>query len=295
MRMTGVAQALARASGVFAAVSPPPALADDCLTVAAARELALGTPVRLCNVTITSVADLIEAPNRRDFYVQDDTGGVHIFGNVGPISDLLSQTGLAHAVELSGVTSSYGGMFQLVGPFTIADLGYAGLPAAVHTIGSDWQDDSLAAEGFEAELSWIARVQFSEAGTFEGVRAYSVSDDGGISWFDLWIANSDHALVGATIPTGLVNLRGMFSQFDPTPPYTAGYELQPRDRSDVWPFLTGDVTMDCVVDISDLSQLLANFGAHEDVGPIDGDLNLNGTVDINDLAMLLGGFGSECQ
>lgn len=269
--------------------------ADDCLTVAGARELAIGTPVRLCNVTITSIADLIEAPNRRDFYIQDNTGGAHIFGNNQAIAELLSHTGLAHAVELSGVTASYAGMFELVGPFTLVDFGTAGLPAAAHTIGGDWLDESPSAELFEGELSWIARVQFLESGVFEGVRTYLASDDGGLTIFKVRVATSQHPLVGTPIPTGLISLRGMFSQFDLTEPFTAGYELLLRDRSDVWPYLVGDVTMDCVVDISDLSQLLANFGAIENVGPIDGDLNLNGTVDINDLALLLGGFGTSCN
>lgn len=294
MLKTPICQRLA--SSLIIAVSVPSlAFSDDCLTVAAARKLALGTPVRLCNVTITSVADLIEAPNRHDFYVQDNTGGVHVFGNVGPITDLLSQTGLAHAIELSGVTSSYAGMFELVGPFTLLDLGVAGLPAAAHTIGSDWVDDSPTAEVFEAELSWIARVRFLEFGTFEGVRTYLASDDDGVTSFKVRIATSQHPLVGTPIPTGLVNLRGMFSQFDLTAPYTTGYELLLRDRSDVWPYLMGDVTMDCVIDVSDLSQLLAHFGAQENVGPIDGDLNLNGTVDISDMAMLLGRLGSACN
>jgi hypothetical protein len=51
----------------------------------------------------------------------------------------------------------------------------------------------------------------------------------------------------------------------------------------------GDINLDHVVDLSDLSLLLATFG-----GPGAGDLNADCITDLTDLAILLGNFGMTC-
>lgn len=50
---------------------------------------------------------------------------------------------------------------------------------------------------------------------------------------------------------------------------------------------------DCVVDLSDLAQLLADFGSAGRGLP--GDIDRNGLVDLADLAALLAGFGLDCR
>lgn len=54
----------------------------------------------------------------------------------------------------------------------------------------------------------------------------------------------------------------------------------------------GDVTGDCVVDLADLSTLLADFG-NSTAGPAD--LDGNGVVDLADLSRLLSIFGTDCR
>ncbi len=54
-----------------------------------------------------------------------------------------------------------------------------------------------------------------------------------------------------------------------------------------------DVTGDCVVDLSDLAQLLANFGM-TGATLADGDISGDGNVDLTDLAELLAEFGEGC-
>lgn len=56
----------------------------------------------------------------------------------------------------------------------------------------------------------------------------------------------------------------------------------------------GDVNGDRIVDLADLTILLANFGNNA-AGPDDGDLDGNSSVDLTDLALLLGQFGSTCR
>ncbi len=56
--------------------------------------------------------------------------------------------------------------------------------------------------------------------------------------------------------------------------------------------LAGDLNGDGVVDLTDLSTLLSNFGGPG--GAADGDINGDGVVDLTDLSALLGNFGSSC-
>ena len=65
-----------------------------------------------------------------------------------------------------------------------------------------------------------------------------------------------------------------------------------------WPgsgvFCFGDLNGDSTVNISDLAQLLANYGTTSGATYEDGDLDGDGDVDISDLAALLGVYGTTC-
>jgi FG-GAP-like repeat/Bacterial Ig-like domain len=56
----------------------------------------------------------------------------------------------------------------------------------------------------------------------------------------------------------------------------------------------GDVNLDGVVDLADLSRLLGNFGATSGAVLEDGDVDRDGDVDLSDLAGLLASFGLAC-
>ena len=53
----------------------------------------------------------------------------------------------------------------------------------------------------------------------------------------------------------------------------------------------GDLDCDNVVDLSDLAQLLSNYGQTSGMGWTDGDMDGDGDVDLSDLAALLGRYG----
>jgi hypothetical protein len=55
-----------------------------------------------------------------------------------------------------------------------------------------------------------------------------------------------------------------------------------------------DLSGDGVVDLGDLSLLLASFGTATGAEPEQGDLDLDGDVDLTDLSLLLSEFGSAC-
>ena len=56
----------------------------------------------------------------------------------------------------------------------------------------------------------------------------------------------------------------------------------------------GDLDGDFDVDLSDLSQLLSNYGQSSGMTYQDGDLDGDGDVDFSDLAGMLGVYGDVC-
>lgn len=56
----------------------------------------------------------------------------------------------------------------------------------------------------------------------------------------------------------------------------------------------GDVSGDCLVDLTDLAMLLSAFGTSGVPGSVIGDTNQDGVVDLTDLTSLLSQFGSSC-
>ncbi|MFQ5805245.1 MAG: hypothetical protein ACE5I3_02205 [Phycisphaerae bacterium] len=66
-----------------------------------------------------------------------------------------------------------------------------------------------------------------------------------------------------------------------------------------WPgvaeFCFGDFDSDGQVGLSDLAQLLSNYGTTSGMTYEDGDLDGDGDVDLADLAALLAVYGSTCE
>lgn len=56
----------------------------------------------------------------------------------------------------------------------------------------------------------------------------------------------------------------------------------------------GDLNGDLLVDITDLSTLLSNFGTPSGATPADGDSDGDTDVDLSDLTTLLSNFGTTC-
>lgn len=60
------------------------------------------------------------------------------------------------------------------------------------------------------------------------------------------------------------------------------------------PLCPGDTNTDQVVDLADLSSLLAHFGLGAGATLADGDLDGDGDVDLTDLSVMLTNFGTNC-
>lgn len=78
---------------------------------------------------------------------------------------------------------------------------------------------------------------------------------------------------------------------DPANPTLGTLRIQGTLRgSVVVPVIAGDANGDCIVDFSDITSVLANFGS---AGP-DGDANSSGGVDFGDVTSVLSNWGAAC-
>jgi len=73
--------------------------------------------------------------------------------------------------------------------------------------------------------------------------------------------------------------------------YRKAFEAPIVKEIDVFGYYPGDLDGDGDVDLSDLAQLLGNYGTTSGATYADGDLDGDGDVDLSDLAALLGHYG----
>lgn len=213
---------------------PNPCLSQPCSTIAEAKAAGPDVGVRLCEVVVASITDLVSSANSKSFTVQDATGGITVYGTNEDIDGLLTGIVEGDAVTLEGMTGEFASLFQLNSPFTfISDDGFVGVPTPITATSADFQDGSPTAEGLESMLVRVECVYFADAGgTFEGMTDYAVTDATGA--FVVRVATNELNLVGTTIPTSPIDVVGVLSQYD-FEEGTSGYQLQLRSTADLIP------------------------------------------------------------
>jgi Family of unknown function (DUF5689) len=210
------------------------------ITISAAKALPLGTPVTVDNVLISTTIDLIGHASFSTFQVQDATGGATVFGSNEQIAAALIGLSAGDQINLMGTTNSFNGMFEIVDPPLATSLvvAGAGIPAPIPTTTADFQDLSATAEGFEGKLVRLLNVNFTglvPGETFAGATTYTVTD--GTNNAIVRVQTPESSLVGDVIPTGQINLPGIFAHFDfagPLPGVPGNdYELYLLDDSSI--------------------------------------------------------------
>lgn len=121
-------------------------------------------------------------------------------------------------------------------------------------------------------------------------------DGGGVSYMGFDYADVDEdGVINELMP---FDAEGNDRRFDDPTTVDHGQGGAPQPDIGAYEFsacnLTGDVDSNGIVDIVDLSTLLANYG-QSGVGKAQGDLDSNGIVDIADLAALLSNYAASCQ
>lgn len=210
------------------------AASSQAITIADAKALGTGANASLTNVVVSNVTDLISSTNFKSLQLQDATGGITVFGANADIDAILAGFSAGDTIDLSGTTGTFNGLFQLQAAFTLGNVTSGpGIPMPTTVGVADFQDMSATAEGFESTLVKLTNVTFVDAGTpfGNGTGNYVVTD--GVNNATVRVSTADLGFAGVTIPSGPVNITGIFSQFDSSDPRDGGYQLQVRGVSDI--------------------------------------------------------------
>ncbi len=248
----------------------------------------------------------------------DTLGGVTpVAWQAGVMNDLPTLpggTGAARAVNNEGLI--VGGSANAVG-VNRATAWVSGNPIDLGTLGGQKSDAHDTADGgwvvgsadiasgsphaFRARMVGSSVAEFSDLGTIAGgtSQAYGVNAGGDVVGTSDWSAFLWQDGVMLDLNRRIVNEGWELTH---AMAINSAGEIVGRGRhqGQLRAFLLtahdcdGDLTGDSLVDLSDLSALLAHFGA---IGASarDGDLDGNGAVDLADLADLLAHYGDACE
>jgi phosphatidylserine/phosphatidylglycerophosphate/cardiolipin synthase-like enzyme len=185
--------------------------------IAQARDLSIGTVVTVRGL-ITNGSELGGIR-----YMQDVTGGIAVFPGTGSTSGFTPQRGTD--ITVTGPLKLFNGLLEIdpVQAFT------------VHSANNPLPAPQLIApsglgESTESELVRINGCSIQGAGgTFSsGTVGFTSNSQSGNIYL-----RSGHPLIGNAIPTGIVDLVGLVSQFSSSTPPVGGYQLLLRNSADI--------------------------------------------------------------
>lgn len=204
--------------GLFTAVCMLGTLTLSAQSVADARNAALGSSVTISGI-VTSGPSFGGVR-----YVQDATGGIAAFPGNGSAPGFSPDPG--DAITLTGTLTEYSGLLEItpISSYTINSMG--NLLPTPEVITPNGLDESV-----ESRVVAIEGVYFNGSGVFSaGTWPVQIGTQVANVYF-----RSGHPLIGTAVPTGPVDITGIASQFDPSDPYTSGYQLLPRSAADFVP------------------------------------------------------------
>lgn len=110
----------------------------------------------------------------------------------------------------------------------------------VEKTGTDAVNDPVVVtelnESTEANLVTLENVSIKDPSKWKGSGSYNVTVTDGTTDYSVRINSVIDDLKNTQAPTGIFNITGIGSQYDNDKPYTEGYQLMPRRKSDIDPF-----------------------------------------------------------
>jgi len=185
-------------------------------------------------VAVTGVVTSIDFDGNAgySFYLQDATGGINIFKSTDRPNYLNPLRG--DSLYVHGTVLQYNGLTELE-PDSIAVWGSnKTIPAALVATTMDETN-----EGELIRMNNMTVTAWPSTWTGSGQNA-SISN--GTTSFTFRI-DADCNLWNKPQPSGMVDVRGIVSQFDASSPYLEGYQLLPRDTNDVMPIAVTSPTI----------------------------------------------------
>lgn len=182
---------------------------------------------------VATVGNGTFSPVNLDVYLQDDTGGVNLF-QFG--ADTLVTITVGNSYTVVGKLDQFNGKTEIIPDDPendISDNGASALPDPFNLSIADLLADPETYEGRLVLIEQVTNTGGGEPWPGDGLSAnVEITDDGGTSLLTLRI-DSDTDIDGSPEPVWPVNVQGVFSQFDTSPPYDEGYQLLPRSLGDI--------------------------------------------------------------
>ncbi len=186
------------------------------ITIAEARALPAGTVVTVKGLVLNGS----ELGDIR--YLQDNTGNIAAYAPT--ILDVVLR---GDSIQVTGPLFNYNGLLE-ISTATSATVLNSGNPLPSPT---DVTCISGYVEGYEAKLVRVNAALFTDAGTFSTAGSgtnYDITDAAGTA--EVRVVTTTN-IDGTPIPVEEVSVTGIMSQF--APGGTGGYQLLPRDLSDI--------------------------------------------------------------
>ncbi len=180
-------------------------------TILEARGMAIGTAVTVKGL-VTNGSELGSIR-----YFQDNTAGIAAYGS------LLNSVNVGDSVTITGTLKNYNGLLEL-DPLSNVTIRSTGHPDPEPFVLTPIQ----LTETYESRLVKVNNAIFADAGTlFTGNKKYTFTANGETGYF---YVKTGQNIVGQLIPSGLVNLTGILSQYTFTG--SGGYQILPRTIAD---------------------------------------------------------------
>jgi phosphatidylserine/phosphatidylglycerophosphate/cardiolipin synthase-like enzyme len=162
--------------------------------------------------------------------LQDSTAGVAVYG-----SSFSSKVLTGDSVRVSAKMTNYDGLAEMTygtgNTYTILSRGHTILPKVVKIsdiVNQKWN----GIENLESVLIQLNNVTINATGTFAS-SGYSITDSSGTLSGGLYINKYVTSVIGTAIPNIPVTIIGVLSQHTYNPPFSTGYQLQPRFIQDI--------------------------------------------------------------
>lgn len=164
--------------------------------------------------------------------IQDLTAGISVYGNT-----FANVAQIGDSVQVKGYLTHYQGLTQIdltkPGGLVTPKSSNKKFDTLVVTISQITSQQWNGYEEFESRLLRINNVSISGSGNFASGTNYNLSDATGNLSQGFRIDNDVSSIIGTPIPSGQVDVIGILGQYDPSRPYSSGYQILPRNISDI--------------------------------------------------------------
>ncbi|WNB92654.1 OmpL47-type beta-barrel domain-containing protein [Bacillus sp. NEB1478] len=209
--------------------------------ISAVREMdANGKPKRLGQTAtieaVVTVDDKIVDSKNSSFYVQDDTGGINVFGGTTP--DVVK----GDKLKITGTIDFYNGLTELK-PTSIEKIGTEEVPAPTAMTIVDLNDGNKA-ELQEGKLVAVKGkvTNIPAAPDTSGGTNVTITDEAGKTVTVRVLANTAIAAATDFKLNSSYEFTGLLSQYKSAAPYLSGYQILPRSTGDLKEFFPLSIT-----------------------------------------------------